>query len=426
VFFTNVQDSETDFNQPRATFVECLQFIYDDVQKATEYLPDEYFDRTNESQLPAKYIELNVPVGEYNRAFGNASKQLMDGNIARAIRAQASLLAASPAFNQSGVTWEEAANHIADLLNRNGGLAGIDPNGLNWYTAAVINALTQGQNPKEILWRGGFEDNRTLETENLPPTLYGQGRINPTQNLVDAFPMITGYPINDPQNRGAYNADNPYANRDPRLAKFILYNGGVSGVNDATTIYTSVDGGTNDGLGRSQNATRTGYYMKKLLRSDVNLNPTSANTQRHIKPRMRYTDFYLGYAEAANEAWGPTGTGTHSYSAYDVVKAIRRRAGIGLTNNDPYLEEAKNDKSLMSALIRNERRLELCFEGYRFWDLRRWNADLNETAKGMRIEATHYSVFDVQPRSFENYMIYGPVPYGETLKYPLLKQNDGW
>jgi hypothetical protein len=72
----------------------------------------------------------------------------------------------------------------------------------------------------------------------------------------------------------------------------------------------------------------------------------------------------------------------------------------------------------MRELIRNERRLELCFESFRFWDLRRWNANLNETARG--IEG------DVEVRDYKDYMTYGPVPYSETMKFGNLKQNDGW
>ena len=79
---------------------------------------------------------------------------------------------------------------------------------------------------------------------------------------------------------------------------------------------------------------------------------------------------YLAYAEAANEAWGPKGDNGNGYSAYDVIKAIRKRAGIGGTS-DPYLEQCAGDRDKMANLIRNERRLELCFEGFRFWDIRR-------------------------------------------------------
>ena len=98
----------------------------------------------------------------------------------------------------------------------------------------------------------------------------------------------------------------------------------------------------------------------------------------------------LNYAEAANEAWGsvadPKGYG---YTAYDIIKAIRKRA-LGI-NTDPYLESIKADKVAMRQLIRNERRLELSFEGFRFWDLRRWKValtELNAPAKGITVSGT--------------------------------------
>jgi hypothetical protein len=134
----------------------------------------------------------------------------------------------------------------------------------------------------------------------------------------------------------------------------------------------------------------------------------------------------LIYAEAANEAWGPTTTGGNGYSAYDVIKAIRQRAGIGLNNGDAYLESIKNDQNAMRSLIRNERRLELCFEGFRFWDLRRWDLDLTETARGIQIQNTGSQIINVQNRVFDNHMKYGPIPLSEVLKYSAINQNTGW
>ena len=57
---------------------------------------------------------------------------------------------------------------------------------------------------------------------------------------------------------------------------------------------------------------------------------------------------------------------SYGFSAYDVIKAIRERAGVGVDNGDPYLESAKGSKDAMREIIRNERRLELCFENKRF------------------------------------------------------------
>lgn len=410
------QTSNSDFNIARGSFEDCMKQLYADVAKAVELLPLDFEDVAT---LPPGYDNL----ADYNRVFGQYARQRMSSRIAQVVRAQAALLAASPAFSvASGTNWETAAKYSGELLNLNGGIAGIDANGLNWYNnTAELSSLGGGLNPKEVIWRSDIAESNTLESDNFPPTLFGKGRVNPTQNLVDAFPMANGYPITN--GASTYNPANPYANRDPRLQKFILVNQATAGVNN-TVITTASDGTTNDALNKVGTSTRTGYYMKKLLRQDVNLNPNAVNNQRHYKPRMRYTELYLIYAEAANEAWGPLATGSAGFSAYDVIQALRKRAGIA--QPDLYLESIKADQSSMRNLIRNERRLELCFEGFRFWDLRRWDLNLTAAAEGMKIQAGTYQKITVESRLFQDYMKYGPIPYSEVLKFNALIQNKGW
>lgn len=415
---------DSDFNQPRATFEACMQQLYSDIEKAIELLPTDYENIGDVGVIPSKYA--GAALDDYNRVFGSDARQLLSGRIARAIRAQAALMAASPAFSSGTTTdWEDVANYAAEVIDLNGGVAGLDANGHTWYAnTGEIDELGGGANPDEILWRtdlGGT--NATLEQQNYPPTLFGNGLVNPTQNLVDAFPMANGYPISDPLS--GYDPANPYANRDPRLLQTVIANGSTAGPSN-TVINTTADGNTNDGLNKDETSTRTGYYLRKLLRQDVNLNPNSVNGQLHIKPRIRYTEIYLIYAEAANEVWGPTGTGTHAYSAVDVIGAIRERAGVGSDNNDAYLTSIENDQEAMRALIRNERRLELSFEGFRFWDIRRWNQDLTEAAKGVQIQGGLHEMITVENRVYDSYMTYGPVPYIETLKFSALQQNNGW
>jgi hypothetical protein len=83
----------------------------------------------------------------------------------------------------------------------------------------------------------------------------------------------------------------------------------------------------------------------------------------------------------------------------------------------------------MTDLIRNERRIELCFEEQRFWDLRRWKMipEMKKAVSGVEVSAdgTSYSYREVEKRNYADYQIYGPVPYTETLKYNLI-QNMGW
>lgn len=420
---TESQEEDAVFNQPRATFEQCMQQLYSDLEKAEELLPLDFEDISSDADVPAKYN--GISKDDYNRVFGAYSRLRLTSRIIEGIRTRAALLAASPAYSGGNTTtWEDVADYAAQVLDRIGGISGLDPTGWTWYdNRSEINGLGEGVNPKEILWRNGYGNTRNLEEDNYPPTLYGRGRVNPTQNLVDAFPMANGYPITDLTNSG-YNSADPYAGRDPRLARYIVLHGSTVGP-ASQTVYTLTTS-SNDGVNQIETSTRTGYYMRKLLREDVNLNPLTPTDQRHYIPHIRYTEMFLAYAEAANEAWGPEGKGTHSYSAYDVIKAIRKRAGVG-GDNDSYLESVKGNKDTMRKLIHNERRLELCFEGFRFWDLRRWKVSLVELTESARgVISTNYTPTVVENRLYKDYMYYGPIPYSETLKWDALVQNKGW
>ena len=436
------EDGSSDFNQPRATFADCVKQCFADCDSAMFYLPADYMDLATTDEIPAKYRAMGAQVSGYNLVFGDKSRNLLSGKVAEAVKAQIALLAASPAFrDQSGVTSAEAATLCANVLKHIGGMEGFDPTGnLNWYSSAYKNVLEGTAPIPEILWRADRDQNTTQETENFPPSLYGSGRVNPTQNLVDAFPMRNGRPITDPNS--GYNPNDPYANRDPRLADDIIFNGMTYKRADIITgTYPNAAGESYDNLNNSiGSSTRSGYYLKKLLRDDVSINPGSTLAQYHLYPRIRYTEMFLAFAEAANDAWGPkadpTGIG---FTAYDVIKAIRERAGLAtneignpLPEGDVYLEECAANQAQMTELIRNERRIELCFENKRFWDLRRWMLPLNETARGMRVDSDDngnlsYHIIDVDQRQYDNsYQCYGPIPKGEILKWSNLKQNKGW
>ena len=435
---TEPEDGSSDFNQPRALFSDCVKQCFADCDSAMKYLPTDYVDLSVD-EIPAKYKELGAESTGYNLVFGSRSKGLMSGKIAEAIKAQVALLAASPAFrDQSGVTSAEAAELCANVLKRIDGLNGFDKDGSIWYKNHSKLDPSASEMP-EILWRADRSKDANQERENFPPTLYGNGRVNPSQNLVDAFPMRSGRPITDP--KSGYDPKNPYANRDPRLSDDILYNG-VTFRNTLiiTGTYPNDKDESLDNINYGNTSTRTGYYMKKLLNEKVSPLQSSLVEQYHIYPRIRYTEMFLAYAEAANDAWGPkadpTGVG---FTAYDVIKAIRQRAGLGkdeigfdLPEGDAYLEECAADQAKMTGLIRNERRIELCFENKRFWDLRRWKMPLNETVKGIMIDRNDegelsYKVIDVEERKYDSsYQWYGPIPKSEVLKWSNLKQNKGW
>ncbi len=428
---TTYLGSDADFNLPRNTFKECIDQIMSDFDEAQEYLPAKFGD-VGAADVPAKYTALGGNDAEYNRAFGNLQRGKIDATIIKAFKAQVAIFAASPAYVSGGaMTYADAAKYAADYLKLRGGLAAVDPTGWTWYANKdfIKNYKFTDPDPVEIVWRGNVGDSHSMESDNFPPSLYGKGRINPTQNLVDAFPTASGYPIS--ASGSGYDASNPYANRDPRLHAYILTNGDTFGPS-SSTINTQADGTTLDALNKENGqSTTTGYYMRKLMRDDVNLNPSSTTDQRHFGARIRTTELLLDYAEAANEASGPLAqVGGASFSAYDVIKAIRARVHEDGWQ-DPYLESIKSDQGKMRELIRNERRLELCFENHRFWDLRRWKANLTEGARGVSITTsgtgvTTYAPINVEARQYADYQVYGPIPYSEMLKWSNLEQNDGW
>ncbi len=224
-------------------------------------------------------------------------------------------------------------------------------------------------------------------------------------------------------NRYWYAANNPYKDRDPRLKEYIVYNG-----NSIKSAVSTYEGAAQDGINSLLTSTRTGYYIRKFMDSGVNFAPgTNVVNTQHFMTHFRFTEVLLNYAEAANEAWGPDSDPEgFGFTARKIVEAIRKRAGLKLP--DAYLT-AITSKEDFRNLLRTERRIELCFEGHRFWDIRRWNdvASMTLPVSSMTIstDQTKFTVSKVEDRLFQPFMVYGPIPFNETLKYNIV-QNKGW
>lgn len=398
---TSVLTFEDDLELPRNTFADCVKQIMSDLDLAIISLPPVYADSAG------------TAASMYNAASGAKFEGRMNGNAAKALKARVALLAASPAYSaSSGVTWAQAATYAGDLLKSLGALY---PAGKTFYTETKN---------KEMIWNQAYVSSRTAESNNFPPSLFGLGRTNPTQSLVDAFPMKNGYPIGHALS--SFDSANPYNNRDTRLGDYIIYNGANF---KSKVINTYVDA-VQDGLGATETSTRTGYYLKKFMLPAVSLTPGALVSTNHTYTLFRMTEVLLNYAEAANEAWGPTGDPNgYGFTAKSKIGDLRARAGI--TSPDPYLQGISTTADLR-VLIRNERRVELSFEGFRFWDIRRWeNGAVNITnpATGVQIinnaGVLTYNYLEVEPRIYQPFMIYGPIPYNETLKYNII-QNAGW
>src|SRR5690606_10875787 len=112
------------------------------------------------------------------------------------------------------------------------------------------------------------------------------------------------------------------------------------------------------------NTSRTGYYLKKFLTANLNL--VQGGTAAHTWVAFRYAEVLLNYAEAMNEAYGPDDAHGYGLSARQALQQVRQRASpllspVTATSKDAFREA-----------VHHERRVELAFEGFRYWDLLRW------------------------------------------------------
>lgn len=387
--------SDTDnFELPRNTFAECVTFIIQDLDLAI-------------AGLPARYTG-DDPV------LGSRNLNRISGLAAGLLKSRVALYAASPSYAESGVvSWQQAASIAAEVITQNGGVT-TSADDLTFYLAGDAGAQTQ-----DILWSSTIVPNTNgWESANLPPSLFGNGSTNPTQNFVDAFGMADGTPISSSD---TYDANNPYVNRDPRLAAYVITNNSSF---SGSTIKTSENSGL-DALNNTAIATQTGYYLNKFMNPSVSLDPSGNITGApHFYTYARMTEAYLNFAEAANEAGGPD-LDFGGISARSVINAIRTRAGI---LNTSYVD-GLTGVDQMRALIRNERRIELSFEGHRFWDIRRWGLTslIAQDLSGIRIseDETQFTPFIAATRNYAPYQIYGPIPLSEIQKYDIV-QNAGW
>lgn len=409
-YFTEFIEADGNFNLPRLSFEASVQAIIGDLDEALTLLPTDYSNSA--ADIDPWYADADPD--KYKVVNGGQYDLRISGRVVKSLKARVALFAASPSFlNGQNGYYTIAANAASEVLNTVGGVSGLEPNGVEFYTS------DSDINSGEMIWRGSLAGNSSsIEQRMFPPSVNGKGEINPTHNLVMAFPMQDGYPATV---SNGYDPQNPYANRDPRLEKYVVINGSSFG---GGSINTGVGGGIDRLDSIPQFSTTTGYYLKKLLRPDVRINNDGTTVgQRHYDVYFRYTELFLIFAESANEIGGPDQP-INGITARDVISSIRQRAGIEQPDN--YLSSITS-KEAMRALIRNERRLELCFEGHRLWDLRRWGLPLNETAQGYFNDGNNYiELPSVEIRNYQPFATYLPIPNDETLKFPELEQNAGW
>jgi hypothetical protein len=383
---TRVFDREEDLNLPRNTYNECVQQIAVDCDSAIDRLP------------------------EWVQSWNTTNRGRATQASAMALKSRLLLYAASPLNSPDDpAKWQLAANAAKALIDRNKHSLITPYNNIFLFGTAPYN--------NEVIFATRAQNRNDIELNNAPVSYDGAlGRTNPTQELIDAFEMTNGKPISDPTS--GYNENNPYANRDPRMALTINYN---TRTFKSKAVETFVDG--KDGLNSNINATKTGYYMRKFMNEAVTWNVQSVTNSRRPWVVFRYAEILLNYAEALNEAQGPVA------DVYKYVNMVRQRTGVAL----PALP-AGLTKDEMRLRIQNERRVELCFEGHRFYDVRRWKIAetvLNKPVTGMRIIKNangtyNYQRFEVERRVFSSGNYWFPFSQSTVNRQPAIGQNSGY
>jgi len=304
---------------------------------------------------------------------------------------------------------------------------------MNVYSlAADFEELFFTNNNKESIFARQYGPGKgnSKELHFGPPAIGssrpGWGNFQPTQQLVDDFCMANGLPISDPAS--GYDPNNPYMGREKRFYETIIYNGAKW--RNESEITTQVGGNNAIDLGYSSDNTHTGYYARKRLNEKKDLSLFGGDTSYENYIVFRYGEVLLNFAEAENEVNGPT------QEVLNAVNLVRTRNG-----NMPKVEDtfASLDKDKMREIIRRERRVELCFEDKRWWDILRWEiADklpdgspgvMNVPLKGMFIEEKGgiltYTIVDVRNRTFLPKMYLMPLPQAAIDRNSVIAAQSG-
>ena len=374
-------------NLPRDSYSEVIDFVVAELDAAAAVLPLDY---------------------------DAADKGRITKGAALAVKSRALLYAASPLNNPGNdmAKWQAAADAAKAVIDLQVYSLHSD------YKALFLDAARYNS---EIIWQRPYNNlvdfELAVEVALFPPGSNGRAQINPIHNIVADYETINGL---QPEDDPAYDPQDPYVDRDPRFYATILYDGAPF---KGRTIDTYVPGGIdgNEYEPGSVTVARPGYYLRKFMDESIN-DPIETRVGNTPWTFFRYAEILLNYAEAKHFL-GDDAT------ARDYINMVRSRPGVDMP------DVTESGAALFDRIV-NERRIELAFEGHRFFDVRRWMIApevLNINAQEMRIErdpgtgVKTYIVRDFLPaRVFfdRNYLL--PIPQSEIERSPSFQQNPGY
>ena len=382
----------------KTSFQDVIDFIVAECDECAQLLPDSYKN------------EPGAQIGRVTKGF------------AMAVKSKALLYAASPLHNEAAdkELWKASAKAALDIINTN--IYTLDPAGCaNNNTSAEVVMVVMG------------DDSQSFELNNFPIRFTEGERTGatatfPSQNLVDEFRTVNGYKVtlenfgwvcDDPE----FDAQNPYANRDPRFARTVLANG-MSFKGSTIEVF---EGGA-DYAEVTAGGSPTGYFLRKYIQESTSFVPDKSVTNKHHWIVYRYAETLLTYAESMVNAFGDVNytDDTYTHSALWALNQVRANASM------PLMESCSAQEFVQA--LRSEWRVEFAFEDHRFWDVRRWKI-ADETQReliGVNIQKAEDGTLSFYRQVYENRkwadkMYLYPIPQSELFKNSnLYPQNIGW
>lgn len=361
-----------------------------------------------------------------NKDIDKAVEIIAETPSARGRIAKGAALAIQMRANLYQENWQKAADAAKAIIDL--GQYALEADYAKPFTLA-------GRTSKEIIVAECYDENkRSLYTLGQ---FYNNGdggwsSVVPTQNLVDMYLMKDGQPK---ETSALYDATHPFANRDPRMAKTILYPGCDYWGGVYNTLDKTINGKTNPNYPTAaDNASKTALTWAKYLYPMSQYKDMWATPAEIIV--FRYAEVLLTRAEALNELNGPTA------EVYDLIDQLRQRAGMPVVDRT-----AVATKEALRDVIRRERCVELAGEGLRRADIVRWkdhagkmlamtllNGELKRitgtvdmAGSNPETRATIATQTEViETRIFKEAFRRYPIPQDARDKNPELIQNDGF
>ena len=247
----------------------------------------------------------------------------------------------------------------------------------------------------------------------------------PTQEIVESYEKKDGTKVNWSawHVSGGTTTPPPYADLDPRFQATVIYTGSTW---QGKIMENCVDGTNGKYMGYrddtyTKGRTVTGYYLRKFRDEAHTDLITYQSTQTWVE--FRLAEVYLNRAEANYRL-------NNAGAALADLNSVRSRSGVAL----PGISGISGDA--VFAAIRQERKIELAFEGHLYWDMRRWKLAHTEyngyRVHGMKISKNaagylyEYVDCDLQDRKFLGKTYVFPVPYSELANNSAIEQYDEW